>query len=75
MEQLLTRLAATDETIDRRLASLETQLRRQLADLESQQRQVATAWVLPFSSLAVALAVLGIWGCRQFCRVSKLHKY
>lgn len=75
MEQLLTRLAGTDETLDRRLLSLETALRRQLTDIENEQRHAATAWIIPFSSLAVALVVLGLWGCRQFCRVRKLHAF
>ena len=75
MEQLLTRLAGTDDTLNRRLLALEVELRNQMAAIATAQLDTATAWVFPFVSLAAALAVLGMWGCRQFFLVRKLHAY
>ena len=75
MEQLLERLAGTDQTLDRRLVALDLELRNQMAALEYSQSAASKAWIFPFTSLAIALLLLGVWGCRQFFRIRKLHLY
>ena len=73
MEQLLSRLAGSDQTLDRRLLALEAQLQQQLAELDASQQDAVGAWFLPFFSLAVAIVIIGAWGCSHFIRIRKLH--
>ncbi len=73
MDELITKLKVTEESLDERLNSLHGQMKGHLERLSTEHEEKARSWVGPFVILSVLVLVLAGLGLSHLRQLNKMH--